>query len=96
MTYQEEIQGSAGAAGQLTIPQKIKIALKIFRGDSAAYAIEANFRYRVKEGKLTMWYELIRPHLAKDDAVKNIVSIIKAGIGDGVPMFEASINSVPK
>lgn len=83
MTYEESIQGSAGVSGNVNIPQKIALALRIFRGDDAAYRIEANFRYRIKEGKLTMWYELIRPHIAREDAVKQIIETIKNGITQG-------------
>lgn len=83
MTYEESVQGQAGTAGQLSIPQKIVLHLRIFRGDDVAYRLEANFRYRVKEGKLTMWYELIRPHVAREDAVKTIVKAIETGISTG-------------
>lgn len=83
MTYEENIQGSAGVSGQLNIPQKIAIALRIFRGDDVAYRIEANFRYRIKEGKLSMWYELIRQHTAREDAVKQIIETIKNGMKQG-------------
>lgn len=83
MTYEESIQGSAGISGNVNIPQKIAIALRIFRGDDAAYRIEANFRYRIKEGKLTMWYELIRPHIAREDAVKQIIETIKNSMKQG-------------
>jgi uncharacterized protein YfdQ (DUF2303 family) len=90
MTYEENIQGSAGVTGELKIPQKIAIVLRIFRGDIAGYRIEANFRYRIKEGKLTMWYELIRPHVVREDAVKEIEATIKAGITTG-QMIEATV-----
>jgi len=83
MTYEENISGAAGVSGQLTIPQKIVLVLRIFRGDESAYRIEANFRYRIKEGKLTMWYELIRPHIAREDAVKQIINSIQNGMATG-------------
>lgn len=88
--YEENIQGQAGVAGQLEIPTKIALALKLFRGDEEAYRIEANFRYRIKEGQLVLWYELIRPHLALEDAVKVIANKVKEGITTG-HVIEAAI-----
>ena len=90
MTYEENIQGSAGVSGQLNIPQKITIVLRIFRGDISGYQLEANFRYRIKEGKLTMWYELIRPHMVIEDAVKEIGATIRTSITTG-HMIEAVV-----
>lgn len=81
--YEENVQGQAGVAGQLEIPSKIALALKLFRGDEVAYRIEANFRYRIKEGQLVLWYELIRPHVALEDAVKAIAEKIEAEIKTG-------------
>lgn len=78
LTYNEEVQGSAGAAGQLKIPSKIVLVLQLFRGDETAYRIEANFRYRLNSGKLSMHYELVRPHVALEDAVAQIAEKIRS------------------
>lgn len=83
LTYQEDIQGSAGANGQLQIPTKIFIGLLLFRGDTEGYKLEANFRYRIEGGKLSLWYELVRSHVALEDAVKAIAKTIKEGIKTG-------------
>lgn len=83
MGYEENLQGSAGVSGQITIPQNITLILKVFRGDEEAYQLKANFRYRIKEGQLTMWYELIRHHIVREDAVKQILETIKSGINFG-------------
>lgn len=61
LAYHEEINGTAGAKGQLKIPQTFTIGLKLFEG-GAPYQIEARLRYRIKDGALILWYELIRPH----------------------------------
>lgn len=93
LTYNEEVQGGAGVEGTMKIPVKITIAVKLFRGDEAAYKIEANFRYRMKEGKLALWYELIRPHLAIEDAVKQIQAQVASGVGTEVPIIEAYLGN---
>lgn len=69
LTYEEQVDGTA-AKGKLTIPEKITIGIPVFENGDR-YAVEANFRYRIADGgKLTMWYELVRPHKVIDDAVK--------------------------
>lgn len=83
LKYQEEIQGSAGASGQFSIPSKIAIAVLLFRGDTEGYKLEANFRYRIEGGKLVLWYDLIRAHVALEDAVKAIANTILEGIKTG-------------
>lgn len=44
-----------------------------------AYAVEAKLRYRVREGKLTLWYDLVRTDVVMDDAVEHILSQITSG-----------------
>ncbi len=58
-TYNEIIEGKAGPNGQMKVPEKFTLGLKLFRGGDA-YKIEARLRYRIKEGNLALWYELIR------------------------------------
>lgn len=61
LQYVEDIDGKAGLNGSLKIPEKFTIGLKLFEGGEA-YQIDARFRYRIKDGNLAIWYELIRPH----------------------------------
>src|SRR5690606_22175624 len=49
LTYQEKIEGSAGPKGELKIPEKFTLALRIFQGGDK-YQVEAYLRYRIKEG----------------------------------------------
>lgn len=76
LTYNEVIDGRAGAAGQLEIPQEITIAMQPFQG-SESYTRKARFRYRINHGKLAMWYDLIRPKKCIEEAVKDTLSKIK-------------------
>ncbi len=82
ITYHEEINGSAGAKGQLKIPEKFTIGLKMFEGGEP-YKLEARLRYRINNGSLSMWYELIRKHKAiqanMDDALESLKSAMKLG-----------------
>lgn len=60
LTYEETIEGSAGK-GQLTIPELIVIAIPVLL-NGPRYRVEARLRYRIKDARLTMWVELVRPH----------------------------------
>lgn len=71
LTYVEEIDGSAGPKGELKIPEKITIGMRLFKGGDA-YKMEARFRYRIREGSISLWYDLIKPRKTKDAAIEDI------------------------
>lgn len=80
LTYNEMIDGKAGATGQLKIPEDITLGIKPFQG-SDGYMVPAKFRYRITEGgKLTMWYDLLRPHKVNETALADIVTRVRDGI----------------
>lgn len=79
LEYTETIKGEAGAKGQLEIPENIEIAVKLFDGGET-YKMNARFRYRIKEGQLAMWYELIRPHKTHEAAVNDAFEMIKKSV----------------
>lgn len=81
-TYEENIEGKAGAKGQLKIPQTIHLGLRLFEG-GPGYALEARFRYSIKEGQLSMWYDLIRPERVHDVAVGEVYDQIAAELKVG-------------
>ena len=64
--------------------EKISIGIPVFWG-GAAYRIDARLRYRVKDGGLKFWYELIRADKVMEDATKTMIEKIKADTG--VPLF---------
>ncbi len=62
---------------------KMKMFEKIANGipvfwNGEAYQITARLRYRVREGRLTFWYELIRSDKVLEDATKTLIAKIKA------------------
>lgn len=89
LTYNEEIDGRAGEAGQLSIPEQFYIATKPFLGGDA-FCVPARFRYRITDGKLVMWFELVRPDKVLEEAYTTVRAKIQGSIGD-VPMYEATI-----
>ena len=69
---------------QMKLFEKIAIGIPVFwNGD--AYQITARLRYRVKEGRLTFWYELIRHDKVLEDATKTLINKIQDATG--VPLY---------
>lgn len=89
LTYNEQIEGRAGESGQLNIPEQFFIGIKPFLGGEG-FLIAARFRYRINEGRLAMWYELIRPDKVLEEAYNAVRKQITDSIGE-VPVYEASI-----
>jgi len=50
-----------------------------------AYRLDARLRYRVREGKLTFWYELIRQDKVLEAATKTLIESIRSKTGN--PFF---------
>lgn len=73
-TYQEEARGTVGK-GKIEVPELFKIKLRAFVG-APPVEVEARWRYRINDQKLTMWYDLLRPHRVKEDAFEAIVKQI--------------------
>ncbi len=77
--YNQQINGSAGEQGRLTIPTVIKIGVQFFRG-GARYELDARFRYRLRNGGVKLRYELVRPEKAVEAALHDLIDSIKSGI----------------
>ena len=75
LQYIEEIDGSAGTKGEIKIPETIDIGLHLFEGGEP-YRLQARFRYRINEGNLSMWYDLIRPQKTHRAAVEDVYKAI--------------------
>jgi uncharacterized protein YfdQ (DUF2303 family) len=61
LTYEQEINASAGKSGQIEVPSTITLALRPFEGLSVTQ-LTARFRFRLSSGKISMGYVLDRPH----------------------------------
>lgn len=97
--YSEEISATAGRQSTLEIPQEFTIAVPVFEF-GARYAIKAKLRYRVKEQKLVLWYDLQRiTDIVRDALVtgdKSVVSQLRDAFGDAVPVYLGSAGSAPR
>lgn len=60
---------------------RFTLGIPVFDGSTDAYPVEARLKYRDNSGKVTFWYELIRPDRAFKTAVQSSIDRIKAGTG---------------
>lgn len=86
--FQEEIQGSAGAKGHIKVPERFYIGIPVFEG-GAPYRIECKLRYRLKDGSLSMWFDMVRDHKVLEaafmDIWKEIADATQTTIWRGMP-----------
>lgn len=61
--------------------QRFTLGLPVFEGSSDAYPVEARLKYRDSGGKVSFWYELIRPDKAFKTAVQSALDEIKDATG---------------
>ena len=61
--------------------ERFTLGLPVFDGSTSAYPLEARLKYREKDGKLTFWYELIRPDRVFKTAVTDELGRIKEATG---------------
>lgn len=87
LDYKADMEASAGVNGDLTIPEKIVIEIPVFRGVPAK-SIEAYFRYRKHNGRLVLFYQLIRPQKLIDTLVETAIAQVKDGVE--LPVFDGS------
>lgn len=78
LTYNENIQASAGRQGNLNIPEQIVFGIQVHRGGDH-YALPARFRYRIKEGNIIFWYDLDQLEKAIEKSMEDTVSYIREG-----------------
>lgn len=87
LTYEEDIQGTA-SKGKLQVPEEFTIGIPVLDG-GPRYAVVARLRYRIAEGKMAMWYELVRPHKIIEDAVMEVRQQIADATG--VTIFTGNV-----
>ncbi|MEW9586769.1 YfdQ family protein [Paraburkholderia sp. DGU8] len=61
---------------KIAMPSQITLSIPVFE-NGAPYSIDARLKYRVKDGVLKIWYELVRPHKVLEVAFRAIWSQIE-------------------
>lgn len=68
-------------AGQLTFPSAMKIGVPVFEGQGERFAVSLRLRYRIKEGALSIWYEMDRPDLVLRAAYGDLIAQVEKETG---------------
>lgn len=80
ITYEEQIDGTA-AKGRIQVPETFSIGIAVLEGGDR-YQVEARLRYRIGDGgKLSMWFDLLRPHKILEDAAGFVWKWIESELG---------------
>ncbi len=68
----------AGTVERMQAFDRFDIGIPVFWGGQG-YRIEAKLRYRLRDGALRIWYDLVRSDLVVDDAVRDLLQTITTG-----------------
>ena len=78
-----------GTVERMSAFDRFALGIPVFwRGQP--YYIEAKLRYRLREGVLKIWYDLIRPDVIVDDAVEGILETVSNEVG--LPVLYGHVN----
>ena len=80
--YIETVDGRA-KDGSVTIPQELTLILQPFEG-SKRYEVKARFRYKIITGKVSMWFDLVRPR-----------DVLTEAFNDELLKIDGEINGAP-
>jgi uncharacterized protein YfdQ (DUF2303 family) len=68
--YDEVVRGTA-QKGTIEIPEQFVLGISI-HVNGPAYRIPVRLRWRLQEGKVIFWYEVVRPHRFIEDALEEM------------------------
>lgn len=68
-------------ASQIKFPLQLKLGLPVFEGMPGRYEVLARLRYRIKEEKLSLWYEIDRPDLVVRQAYADLLTFVEKETG---------------
>ena len=78
LTFEETITGTA-SKGKVQIPELFTIGIPVLDG-GAVYEVTARLRYRIGDGTLTMWFDLVRPHKIMEHAANELWQRIETAL----------------
>lgn len=79
LTFEETITGTA-SKGKVQIPELFTIGIPVLEGGEV-YEVAARLRYRIGDGTLTMWFDLVRPHKIMEHAANELWARIEKTLG---------------
>lgn len=80
ITFEEEVKAKAGG-GSMEIPESMLLNIAPYIG-GPKYEIVARVRFRIREQKLTIGYDLVRPHEVEAAAFRDTVALILGELSD--------------
>jgi uncharacterized protein YfdQ (DUF2303 family) len=69
LIWKEDIE--QGKANKLELPDTITLSIPVFE-NSEPRELQARLKFRVKDGGLAIWYELVRPHKVLEAAFREV------------------------
>lgn len=84
LQYVEETNATAGAKGNIVIPQTFGLALAVFDGATESDAVTARLRYRIEDGRLLLGFVLDRLADVVAGAFKGVVDSIDDGVNQPI------------
>ena len=75
-TYAEKDEG-----GEIKFPDRLEIGVPILEGMKYRYKVQARVRYRMREGNLSIWYELHKPEHVLRKAYEDLLEHIEKETG---------------
>ena len=91
--YTVQTGATAGAQGNLQIPQSFKLRFAIFT-NGPAYVIECRFRWNIGEGVLRLGYEIVKPHKVIELALIKAQTGIKEALDLPVLLGKGGVTKV--
>jgi len=88
-TYLETVEAKAGKRVDIVIPTEFQLGIAPYE-DCGAWRVNARFRYRLNNGKLTLGYKLDDPARKAQEAVKQVIGKIADELGVTVILGEPS------
>jgi uncharacterized protein YfdQ (DUF2303 family) len=80
LTYNEDVETSAGDSGQMEIPRELQLVLSPFVGEDAI-PVMARLRTRLVQNKLQIGYLLDRPEELVRETIDRIAGDVRAELG---------------
>ena len=89
LTYNEEIRGTVQTQkGTIEVPETFVLGVSI-HVNGPAYRIPVRLRWRLQEGKVSFWYEIVRPTRFIDDALREI--LLRVATDTGIVVLAGSL-----
>ncbi|WP_426243750.1 DUF2303 family protein [Nocardioides sp. LHG3406-4] len=89
LRYEESITAKAGQSGDLDIPTEFNLSIQPYWGQNEACDINVRFRYRIRDGRLSLSYAMSYPKEAAkavfDAIVENVNAQVEQPVFTGRP-----------